>query len=165
MAKKKLPPRPPGYTAEEWAEYHRDPCSWCIKELRNPDSTVRCNAADILRGLAWDAVPAIPALIEGCRDKNEQVRAYCIHALYDIADAVHRRVPDAIPSLSAAVPVLIDALSEKSLDVRCLAVHALGAIGAAAAPASAKLKKLLKDKEDEVREAAETALDSIASAD
>jgi HEAT repeat protein len=165
MGKKKLPPRPPGYTAEEWAEYHRDPCSWCIKELRNPDSSVRCNAADILRGLAWDAVPAIPALIEGCRDKNTQVRAYCIHALFDIADAVHRRVPEAVPSLSAAVPVLMDALAETNLDVRCLAVQALGAIGAAAAPATSKLKKLLKDKEEEVREAAESALGSIESGD
>lgn len=164
MAKKKLPQRPPGYTAEEWAEYHRDPCSWCIKGLRNPDSSVRCNAADILRGLAWDAAPAIPALIEGCRDKNTQVRAYCIHALYEIAEAVHRRVPEAVPSLSAAVPVLIDALSEKDLDVRSLAIRALGAIGDAPAPATAKLKKLLKDKEEEVREAAESALHSIESA-
>ncbi|HKA06009.1 MAG TPA: hypothetical protein VKD71_02045, partial [Gemmataceae bacterium] len=36
MTKKKLPPRPPRYTPKEWAEYHRDPCTWCIKELRNP---------------------------------------------------------------------------------------------------------------------------------
>jgi HEAT repeat protein len=158
-----LPPCPPEYTPEEWAEYHRDPCGWCIKELRNPDSGVRCNAADILRGLAWDAVAAIPALIEGCRDKDEHVRGYCVHALVDISHAVNRRVPDAAPSLAAAVPVLTAALSDQSAEVRCLAAHALGAIGAASAPAISKLRELLKEPDEELRQAAESALGGIES--
>ena len=73
-----LPPRPPQYTPEEWAEYHRDPCGWCIKELRNPDSEIRCNAADILRGLAWDAEPAIPALVAGFQDPDVMFRSTAI---------------------------------------------------------------------------------------
>ena len=63
-----LPPRPTQYTSEKWAEYHRDPCGWCIKELNNPDPSVRCNAADILRGLTRDAEAAIPALRRGDPD-------------------------------------------------------------------------------------------------
>ena len=160
-----LPPCPPEYTPEEWAEYHRDPCGWCIKELRNPDPEVRCNAADILRGLAWDAVAAIPALIEGCRDPDEQVRAYCVHALVDIGHAVHRRVPAALPALAAAVPVLTASLADESAEVRCLAAHALGAVGAAAAPAAAKLRALLGDSDEELREAAASALKQIGAAD
>jgi hypothetical protein len=41
---------------DDLAEYHRDPCGWCVRELRNPDPEVRCNAGDILRGLAFDPV-------------------------------------------------------------------------------------------------------------
>ncbi len=160
-----LPPCPPEYTPEEWAEYHRDPCGWCIKELGNPDPGIRCSAADILRGLAWDAVAAIPALIEGCRDPNEQVRAYCVHALVDIGYAVHRRVPAALPSLAAAVPVLIAALDDESGDVRDTAVYALGAVGPAAAPAAATLRELLASADEEMREAITVALRRIRLVD
>jgi HEAT repeat protein len=160
-----LPPCPPEYTPEEWAEYHRDPCGWCIKELRNPDADIRCNAADILRGLAWDAVGAIPALIEGCRDADKQVRAYCVHALVDIGHAVHRRVPAALPSLAAAVPALIAALCDDFGEVRSLAVHALGAVGQAAAPAAAQLQGLLATADEETREAVVRALKRIGVSD
>jgi HEAT repeat protein len=158
---RKIPPCPPEYTPAEWAEYHRDPCGWCIKELRNQDRGIRCSAADILRGLAWDAVPAIPALIEGCSDADMQVRAYCVHALVDIGYAVHRRVPAALPSLAAAVPALTGALADESAEVRCLAAHALGAIGPSAALAAAKLRALLADPNEEIREAAASALSRV----
>lgn len=147
--------------ADDLAEYHRDPCGWCIKELRNPDPHVRCNAADILRGLAFGAVAAIPALAEGLADPDEQVRAYCAHAFVDIGYAVHRRVPSALPALAATVPALIVALADKSSEVRCLAANALGAVGTPAAPAAAKLRELLADPDAEVREYAEQALGAI----
>lgn len=159
---KDLPPCPPEYTPEEWVEYHRDPCAWCIKELRNPDPSIRCNAADILRGLAWDAVDAIPALIDGCRDPDEQVRGYCAHAFVDIAFAVHHRVPTALPSLAEAVPVLTELLNDRSVDVRCTAVYALREIGGCAEAAVPGLRRLLNDPESEVRECAKSALAIIA---
>jgi HEAT repeat protein len=156
-----LPPCPPGYTPEEWASYNRDPCSWCIKELRNPDPEVRCNAADILRGLGWDAVDAIPALTEGCRDPDGQVRTYCAHALAEIGYDVHSRRPDALPVLNAAVPALTELLSDSSMDTRCCAIQALKQIGAAAKSAAPALRRLLNDPEAEVREASESALAKI----
>lgn len=155
------PPCPPEYTPEEWASYHRDPCSWCIKELRNSDPTIRCNAADILRGLAWDVVDAIPALIEGCRDPEEQVRAYCAHALVDIGFAVHHRVPSALPSLIRAVPVLTELLAEASLDVRSLAACALKEIGPDAKAAVPALRRLLDDPNPDMREYAKSPMAAI----
>jgi HEAT repeat protein len=149
------PEVPVGYTAEEWAEYQRDPCGWCIKELKSPDADVRFNAADILRGLAGDAMAAIPALVEGFRDKNKQVRAQCVFALVDIGWALKERA-------RGAVPALADALRDPDAEVRALAANALGAIGPAASRAIPRLRKALKDPAEEVREAAEEALSKVA---
>jgi HEAT repeat protein len=149
------PDVPGGYTAEEWAEYRRDPCGWCIKELKNPDADVRFNAADILRGLAGDAEAAIPALIEGFRDKSKQVRAQCVFALVDIGWALKERA-------RGAVPALADALRDSDDEVRALAANALGAIGPAASSAIPHLRKAIKDSAEEVREAAKEALSRVA---
>ena len=147
--------------ADDLAEYHRDPCGWCIKELRHPDPGVRCNAADILRGLAFDAVAAIPALAEALGDPDEQVRAYCAHALLDIGHAVHRRVPSALPALTATLPALVTALSDVSAGVRSLAASALGAVGPSAAVAVPRLRELLGDPDAEVREYAARAMGAV----
>jgi hypothetical protein len=147
MKEKDLPPRPPEYTPAEWAEYHRDPCGWCVKELRNPGPEVRCSAADILRGLGKDAEAAVPALVAGFGDPDEQVRAYCVHALVDIGYALRERA-------AAAVPALAGLLRDGNAEVRSLAAHALGAIGPAATPAAAGLRRLLADPNAETREAA-----------
>jgi HEAT repeat protein len=148
-----LPPCPPEYTPEEWAEYHRDPCGWCIKELRHPDPSVRYNAADVLRGMAADAVLAIPALATGCADPDHQVRAQCVFALLDIAQNVGHEA-------AAAVPALIGALSDSVLEIRRLAVKALGRIeDSAAIP---PLRGLLTDPDAKMREAAAAALARIS---
>jgi HEAT repeat protein len=149
-----LPPRPPQYTPEEWAEYHHDPCGWCIKELRNPDPGVRCNAADILRGLARDAEAAIPALVAGFDDPDPAVRPYCVHALVDIGYAVKDRASVAVPALTAL-------LRDEDAEIRCLAAHALGAIGRAAAGSAGELRGRLSDPDEETREAAASALKAI----
>lgn len=151
------PEVPEGYTAEDWAEYQRDPCGWCIKELKNPDADVRCNAADILRGLAADAEAAIPALIEGFCDPDEEVRTQCAFALVDVGYAVKGRA-------AGAVPALAQALRDPNAEIRSLAAEALGAIGRAAKPAKAQLLKARKDRNAEVRASVEKALKSIESA-
>jgi HEAT repeat protein len=146
---------PEGYTPEAWAEYQNDPVTFCIKELKNPDSDVRFNAADILRGLAGEAEAAIPALVEGFRDKDRQVRAQCVFALVDIGWALKERA-------SGAVPALAEALRDPDDEVRSLAANALGAIGPAASAAAPRLRKALKDSAEEVREAAKEALSKVA---
>ena len=148
------PDIPPEYTPEEWQSYQRDPCSWCIKELSNPDPNIRCNAADILRGLAQDAEAAIPALIEGFNDSDQSVRAYCIHAMVDIGYALMGRA-------SSAVPALASLLHDKSAEIRTLAAHALGAIGPSAEAAAHELRHLHTDTDENVRGAAEAALAKI----
>ena len=150
-----LPPRPPQYTPEEWAQYHRDPCSWCIKELRNPDREIRCNAADILRGLAWDAEPAIPALVASFQDPDVMVRSYCVHALVDTGYAVKERA-------AGAVPALIEQLDSNHAEIRSLAASALGAIGPSAAAAAGKLRSLLSDPDPELRESAALAIEEVS---
>jgi len=142
------------YTPEEWAEYNRDPCGWCIKELRNPDASIRCNAADILRGLAWDAEDAIPALIEGFQDSSEDVRAACVFAIGDIGFAIKA-------GAAAAVPPLTELLRDSNPEIRCLAVAALEAIGPAAASAASELRLLLYDPDQEVRNRAAWALEAL----
>jgi HEAT repeat protein len=85
--------------------------------------------------------------------------------LTDISHAVKRRVPDAVPSLATAVPVLTTALSDESNEVRCLAVYALGAIGTEAVPAAIVLRRMVQDPDDEVREATKIALGLIEGGD
>jgi HEAT repeat protein len=164
MARKRAKPKkqaepevPEGYTPEEWAEYQADPCAWCIKELRNPDKDVRYNAADILRGLARDAEAAIPALVAGFRDRDQQVRTQCVFALVDIGYAVKERA-------ASAVPALTKALQDRNAEIRSLAAEALAAIGRASKPAKAQLLKARKDRNAEVRDSVEKALKVIESA-
>jgi hypothetical protein len=67
---------------DEWPDYYADPVGHCVYALRHGNPMERCNAGDILRGLAWDAEPALPVIIEFMRnDPDEQVRAYCTHTV------------------------------------------------------------------------------------
>jgi HEAT repeat protein len=115
---------PEGYTPEEWAEYQRDPVGYCIKELKNPDSTIRFTAVDILRGCAGDAKAAIPALCELLvSDTAATIRAQCAFALEEICERVDR------PSAEYAIGPLSQALGDEDDEVRELAASALEAIG------------------------------------
>jgi HEAT repeat protein len=79
---------PEGYSEAEWNDYQTDPVGFCIKELTNPDPSVRFNAADILRVIAADAKAAIPALTAGLRDEDNDVRAQCAFAMANIGYAL-----------------------------------------------------------------------------
>ena len=109
---------PEGYSEAEWSEYQTDPVGFCIKELTNPDPSVRFNAADILRGMAADAEPAIPALTASLKDQEKDVRAQCAFALSDIGYAL-RRLP------AETVSCLGDSLADSDAEVRALAAYAL----------------------------------------
>ena len=149
---------PEGYTPEQWAEYQSDPVGWCIKELQNKNQTVRFNAVDILRGCAGDAKAAIPALCDLLEnDKVTTIRAQCAFALQDICESVDAK------SAKRAVAPLSKALQDPDDEVRALAANALGIIGPPVKSARPDLLKAVKDRNPDVREAAEAALEMIES--
>ena len=153
-----IDPVPPGYTREEWAEYQRDPAGYCARELSNPDASVRFNAADILRGLAAHAEPAIPALIRVIQgDPDPQVRRQAIFAFTDIGYSLGDRA-------ISAVPVLLTALVDQDQESRCLAAMALGDIGVATPEVAEVLRTAQSDGDAEVREAASQAFQALGRA-
>jgi HEAT repeat protein len=109
---------PEGYSEAEWNDYQTGPVRFCIKELTNPDPSVRFNAADILREIASDAEAAIPALTAALRDENINVRAQCAFALTDIGYAL-RGLP------AETVTCLGDSLADSDAEVWAFAAHAL----------------------------------------
>jgi len=68
------------------------------KLLRTGDDDQRQAAGSALRELGAGAKEALPALIEGLRDKNNRVRYYCVRTLGSIGEA-DRDAPGLIPAL------------------------------------------------------------------
>lgn len=115
--------------------------SWHIFSL---DSDAR---EPSIKKLAEIGEPAVPALINALRNKDQLVRCGAIEALGNIAD-------------SGAIPVLIDVLKDDNEYVRSNAVEALGKIeDSRAVPV---LITSLKDKHGEVRRRAAYALGKFA---
>lgn len=112
----------------------------------------RWNAARTIGKIGPPAVSTVPALIGEMGDKEASIREHCAEALGDIG-------PSAAP---LGLPVLITALTDPNTRVRRDAVRSLGYMGEAARPAVADVKKLLKDKEAMIKEAAQNALKAIA---
>lgn len=158
----RLPPKPDGYTDAEWADYNRDPCSWCIRELHNPSDDIRTNAADILRGLGADAQDAIPALVGCFTDSDDLFRGYCIHAVSDIAWAIRTKTGTTTPSLITAIPQIVRLLEDRCDDVVCSAIVAIEAIGTDANLALNRLIQISETGTDELRGFAESAITAIS---
>lgn len=112
----------------------------------------RWNAARTIGKIGPAAVNTVPVLIGQMEDKESTIREHCAEAIGDIG-------PSAAP---LGLPVLITALTDPNMRVRRDAVRSLGYLGEAAQPAVAEVKKLLKDKEAMVKEAARDALKAIA---
>jgi HEAT repeat protein len=83
--------------------------------------------------------PATDVLVEALRDNDAETRAQS----------------------ASAVPALVEALGDENEYTLEHVVHALGAIGKPSRPAVSRLKALLKHEDDEIREAAEGALEHI----
>ena len=156
-----IPPIPDGYTEEEWRDYHSDPCRWCIRELFSLNDEVRTNAADILRGLGGDGLPAIPALAACFSDPNDMFRGYCIHAVSDIAWAAHSKTGITHASLINAIPSIVRLLDDQSEYVVCCAINAIEAIGPDAQSAASRLRQLAETGSTDVRRFAEAAVAAI----
>jgi endoglucanase len=155
--------------------------------LKDPEWTIRKNAAISLADRGPEAEPAMPALVEALSDEEWQVREPAAKALASIGPASQPAVPMLIkalsdeewliresaaqaltaigPSSQPAIPALIEALSDEEWHVRESAAQALGAIGTASQPAIPALTKALSDEEWQVREPAMLALAAIAPDD
>lgn len=121
-----------------------------IGNLRSSDENVQYNSAD---ALAKVGKPAVPALIEALKDKNESVREYASWALVSIA----REHPKY--DWRSAAPALIDALKDENWVVRANVATAFAETDdASAVPA---LIERLRDEDSEVRARAATALEWI----
>lgn len=107
-------------------------------------------AAYALENMGPVAVPALPDLREGLRCAQPLVERAC-------AFAVSRLAGDA-----STVPVLVSALLDHDPQApRRAAAEALGSLGPSAKAAVRPLRKMLKDSDPEVVEAARQALGSI----
>jgi len=153
------------------------------KGLREGNENSRAVAANSLANLGADARPAVPALIAALKDPSIDVRSSVLGALAEI------RVPDPtplIPSLQdkeaeireaavsaigraltldgKALIAIAQRLADEAEDVKVQARWTLEGLGASAEPAIATLRKLLRDPDESVRDAARMAL-SILEAD
>ena len=151
-----------------------------IEMLKDEDVAIRRDAAWILDSIYPPA--AVPGLTEALKDADSQVRLRAASALYKIdkskqdivtpilieavrsGDSFTRAValePLASIADPAAVPALIEALSDQSLGVRANAMTALGRIGRPAQTAVPILIKVLSDKQGNIRISAAGALGAI----
>lgn len=83
-------------------DFYQDPVNYCIEALSSDDSNERYNAADILRGLAGEAEPALVAICQHIEnDSDIEVRRQCVFALIDIGAALKQRANQCLPYLEA----------------------------------------------------------------
>ena len=155
-----------------------------ILELGSGDKVKRREAARSLALLGPAAKAAVPALIKGLDDDEEQVFFWSATALANIGpdayeatpelikrlkrsrrrykDQVHVRIVHALTQIGPqAVPQLTEALGSEESSVRLGAVRVLGNLGPASHEIASRLFELLADESDSVRSAAGSALGRI----
>lgn len=116
--------------------------------LSSSDNEARCQAIETLVRIGPDAKQALPRLINLLSLRQ----SYCWAAL---VTAVGRVGED------AAVPALVELLTDPRVEVRRSAVSALAEMGAEAAIAQVPLAELLNDEDRRTRELAAKALETI----
>ena len=155
-----------------------------IGELGSDDKVKRREAARSLALLGPAARAAVPALIKGLDDEEEQVFFWSVTALAKIGPDAHEATPELIKRLkrserrykdqvhvrivhaltqigTAAVHELIGALSSEHRSVRLGGVRVLGNLGFASREAAPRLFDLLADDSESVRFSAGSALGRI----
>jgi HEAT repeat protein len=113
---------------------------------KDPDATLRWEAARTLGKIHADATNSVPALMRATKDRDALVREHAAEAIGDFG-----------PEGAEGVPALIAALGDPEARVRRDAVRSLGQIGAAAKPALGEVEKLINDPDANVRDAAKKA--------
>ena len=81
-------------------DFNKDPAGHCIEAFASSDSDHRFNAADILRGLAGDAEPALSVLCHHLEnDPDIEVQRQCAFALSEIGYVLRERAESVLPFL------------------------------------------------------------------
>lgn len=127
------------------------------KALKDPEPAVRMNATRALFRLREAARPAVPALIEALNNVENHTNLDTF--THTVQELMARALGRASAGTAEGVPALTAFLeAADSVELRIAAAHALGEVGAEARPAAPRLRRLLKDENSSVREAAEEAL-------
>lgn len=132
-----------------------------IRQLRDPDPDVRCEAAGTLGAFGRDGVSAIAPLFEACRDEDRYVRGEAAHSLWELACSCVGAVPGAESHFAAGLSTLIELLDDPESDVRCSALAVLTALGPLASPALPRALALLVIEDQEIRDEAKRAIRAI----
>jgi HEAT repeat protein len=129
--------------------------------LEDDEPFVRVNAAMTLYRLGDESRPAISALIKAVEDETNRTKSPPVFH-FTIQELSALALGRATAGTSEGVPVLMSALNTATtVRMRIAAARALGDIGAEARPAIPQLRALRKDKDGDLREAVETALEKI----
>ena len=116
-----------------------------MNALGDESNSVRRKMMSALGEMGSSARSAVPKLIELSKDKSDKTRLMAIDVLGSIGEIEG-------PIKNQITPVLIDALTDESDDVRREAAEELGDISATSSQAISALMRGLHDEEGEVRD-------------
>ncbi|MFN8574279.1 MAG: DUF2961 domain-containing protein [Gemmatimonadaceae bacterium] len=133
--------------------YRGQPLDFYVKSLGNAHGAPRADALRAIGSFGDDARSAVPAVTEGLRDADLEVRVAAAWALTQIG-----------PPAATATTALATALADSSARVRVLAALALKSIGAAASGALPPLIGALADPDEHVRVSAAAAIGTMGPA-
>ena len=125
-----------------------------VRDLKDPDSQVRRDAAVSILRLGPPAKEAIPALLEAMKDKDPIVRQNSVDAVAEIAVAA-----------PGVLPALVQSLKDEEYLVRTKSAGALGVFGPDAREALPQLLKAAHDEKKIVRAFVMEALGKIGPAE
>jgi hypothetical protein len=106
---------------------------------------------ELFRPVAQQYADLVPALIDGLKDADPEVRQHCALALANLG--------------RDALPQLLEALKDSNKEGRAAAAYALGQMGGQGREAVPALLKVLKDEDAGVRRATAQALSRIVAHD
>jgi HEAT repeat protein len=122
-----------------------------IHLLASSDAEVRIRSAGALHMIGAGGVAAAPTLRVMLRDDpNDTARVVACYAIGSVD-----------PHNSDTLSVMIPALADRYATVREVAVEQIAALGQAGAGAESRIRSLLLDPDDRVREAAGRAIKAI----
>ena len=150
------------------------------RALKDAGSKVRRRAARALGDFGAHALPALPVLVAGLKDPDASVRRDCAGTLGRLGPAAHAGAPSLVVLLGdpetrtrvvvatalkrigrGVIPALISGLRHGDADVRCRCATLLAATGTDDENAADALRAALDDRDLDVREKAEAALEAL----